>query len=113
MKEVHYEVPPTFDEFNKTLDITSISYSTIWRWLLYLGYKYDTNNKSHYTDGHGRKDVVEDRNKRFLGQYYDYELLTYRWIQLTEEVSNILETEHNDFPKNCYHSYEYENVKMR
>ena len=113
LKEVQHEVPPTFDEFKKTLDITSISYSTIWRWLLYLGYKYDTNSKSYYTDGHERKDVVEDRNERFLGKYYDYELFTYRWIQLTEEESNKLEGEHKDFPKNCYHSYEHEDVKMR
>ena len=83
------------------------------RWMKRMGYKYDKNKHSYYTDGHERKDVVDDRNGRFLGKYYDYELSTHRWIQVTEETSNKLETLHNDFPKNCYHSYKNNNINMR
>ena len=57
--------------------------------------------------------MVEDRNERFLGKYYAYELSTYRWIQLSEDIATMLESEHTTFLWNCCHSYERGNVKMR
>jgi hypothetical protein len=35
-----------------------------------MGYKYDENRRCYYTDGHEREDVVKDRNKRFLVEYF-------------------------------------------
>ena len=48
-----------------------------------LDFSYNKNTKSYYTDGHEREDVIKDRNERFLGSYYSYELKCHRWIQMT------------------------------
>ena len=64
------------------LDLTNMSMSTVWRWLVYLGYKYDENKKYYYTDGHEREDVVKDRNEQFLIHYFIAERRAHRWVQL-------------------------------
>ena len=79
----------------------------------HLGYKYDINNKSYYTDGHERADVVDDRNNRFLIHYYEYEQQCYRWIQITETDAVQLEKEDDNFPKNCYFEYVKEEITWR
>ena len=37
---------PTYDELLHMLDLKSICISTVWRWMVYLGYQYDENNRS-------------------------------------------------------------------
>ena len=34
--------------------------SMIWRWLTFLGYKYDKNKRRYYTDEYEREDVKID-----------------------------------------------------
>ena len=80
--------------------LKSISYSTVWRWLTNFGFSYDKNTRSYYTDGHERKDVIQDRNERFLGSYYAYELRCHRWIQMSSvkaiDIENRTGTFHSD-----------------
>ena len=71
---------PLYNELLHMLDLSNVSMSTVWRWLVYLGYKYDENKKSYYTDGHEREDVVKDRNKRFLIKYFIAERRAHRWV---------------------------------
>ena len=71
----------------------------------YLGLRYSFNKKTYYTDGHEREDVVDDRNNRFLEEYFDLELKTYRWVQVIEATAITLELEHDDFPSKVYYEY--------
>jgi hypothetical protein len=71
------------------LDLKRVSPNTAWRWLQWMGYKYDKNRRCYYTDGHEREDVVKDRNKRFLVEYFKLERRAHRWVQLTEEKANM------------------------
>ena len=56
---------PCYDKLLHRLDLKNVSMSTVWRWLIYLGYRYDENKISYYTDSHERDDVEKDRNERF------------------------------------------------
>ena len=56
-----------------------------------MEYKYDENRRCYYTDGHEREDVVKDRNKCFLVEYFKLEQRAHPWVQLTEEKANELE----------------------
>ncbi len=72
-----------------------------------MGYKYDEDRLCYYTDGHEREDVVDDRNKRFLLQYFKLERWAHRWLQLTEEKAKELEETltHPPLQKNVYFEY--------
>ena len=105
---------PSYEELLFHLDLTSICISTVWRWMILLGYKYSENMKCYYTDGHERPDVVEDRNNRFLIEYFRLEKCAHRWVQLEESKAMQYEKDGCEFPLNCYHSYvTTEDVNMR
>ena len=104
---------PSFNEFLIMLRLKNISYSTVWRWMIHLGYKYDINKKSYYTDGHNRVDVVEYCDKIFNQQYCKYELRSYRWIQIEDTKAKKIEEENRQFPKNCYYTYTKDQTLMR
>ena len=70
---------PDYDEILKKLQLKSIGYLTVSRWINYLNYKYCKNNQNYYTDGHERDDVVRDSNDWLLDQYFDVDLRCYRW----------------------------------
>jgi hypothetical protein len=58
-----------------------MSFSTTWRWMRLLDFKYDTRRKSFYVDGHEREDVVA--NRQTFCETYLTKLEPYckRWIQ--------------------------------
>jgi len=85
------DMMPGYDELLRMLDLKTLSISTVWRWLILLGYKYCENKRNYYTDGHEREDVIKDRNSRFLVKYFKNERRTYRWVQLTNEQAIDLE----------------------
>ena len=70
-----------------------------------LGYTYDENKRTYYTDGHERQDVVEDRDNRFLKEYFNYEIRCHRWVQLSRKDAEDLHTKHKDFPINSCHEF--------
>jgi hypothetical protein len=47
---------------------------------MFLQDKYDENRRCYYTDGHEREDVVKDRNKRFLVEYFKLERRAHHWV---------------------------------
>jgi hypothetical protein len=61
--------------------LQSMSFSTTWRWMRLLGFKYDARKKSFYVDGHEREDVVA--NRQAFCETYLTKLEPYckRWIQ--------------------------------
>ena len=52
-----------------------------------LGFKYQPQRKSYYTDTHESKDNIQYRNA-FIKRYFQYELLCHRWIAITQEESD-------------------------
>ena len=82
---------PSYDELLGMLDSKRVCASRVWQWLQLMGYKYDENRRCYYTDGHKREDVVKDRNKRFIIQYFKLERRAHRWVQLMEEKAKELE----------------------
>ena len=70
--------------------------------------------KIYYTDGHERHNVVDDRNGRFLPEYFRLIKCAHRWIQLSEEEAVNLETTAKHFSKEYFYSYvNKNNEKMR
>ena len=79
--------------------------STVWHWLKSFGFKYHKTQRSYYTGGHERADVVHDRDNQFLKEYFFHGLKTYRWLQVESSVATDLENQHIDFPRNCSYIY--------
>ena len=95
--------PPSIVEFLNVYNLNKMSISTIYRWMIYLGYRYDASKKTYYTDGHERPDVVADRDNRFLKEYFNNELFCHRWVHLTESEAIELQKKYPDFPiEHCY-----------
>ena len=82
----------SIDEVLKKYNLKIISLRTIQRWMSQLGFTYKLRKKCYYVDNHERADIVLYRDK-FVIRYLEYELRTYRWIQLKEE--EVLEYELN------------------
>jgi hypothetical protein len=107
---------PTYNELLQLLDPKWVCPSMAWRWLQLMGYKYDENRRCYYTDGHEREDVMKDRNKCFLVEYYKLERRAHRWVQLREEMANKLEETLSKPPLQQNVSYNYttpDGVQMR
>ena len=100
---------PSYNEFLHMLRLKITCIPTIWRWLIYLGYKYDENQRNYYADGHKREDIVQDRNEIFLVDYFSVKCHCYRWVQLQDTNAILLETSDTTFPRNCSYNYSTEN----
>jgi hypothetical protein len=71
--------------FLKAHGLESMSFTTAWRWMQLLNFKYDARKKSFYVDGHERDDVVQNR-KEFCKQYLtELEPYCRRWVQVSKE----------------------------
>jgi hypothetical protein len=107
---------PTYNELLQMLDLKWVCPNMAWRWLQLMGYKYDENRCCYYTDGHEREDIVKDRNKLFLVEYFKLERRAHRWVQFTEEKANELEETLSKPPLQKNVSYSYitaDDVRMR
>lgn len=67
-----------------------------------LGFSYDENKKTYYSDGHEREDVVKYCNE-FILKYMEAERRSYRWLQIKETLAQQLEEDETGLPKNYYH----------
>ena len=70
--------------------IKTICPSTIYKWLIVLGFKYQTRRKGYYVDGHERPRTVSYRNA-FVLRYLNYEQRMHRWIQVPLDESRQME----------------------
>ena len=80
------------------------SYSTVWRWVRYLGFNYSTRRKSYYLDGHEHPAQVTHRKEHIRKYLRELEPLCHRWIQLTEDEYGLLKEKHDILHKG--HSYD-------
>jgi hypothetical protein len=84
------------------------SYSTVLRWLHYLGYTHDKLRKSYYVDGHEHQEQKLHRSK-FIKKYLELEIRTHRWVQMSivefEEAQSSLSDDGNDKIINPGYSY--------
>ena len=51
------------ESFLRAHRLESMSFTTAWRWMRLLGFRYDARRKSFYVDGHERDDVVANRTQ--------------------------------------------------
>ena len=98
-------------EFMRSLHLTSIHPTTAFRWLHILGYKYRPNKKCYYTDKHEDPGNVSDR-KKFICNYSKYELRSYVWCQISEEVAVGLENNEEVNLSKAFYEYRNDKGKM-
>jgi hypothetical protein len=60
-----------------------MSFSTAWRWMRLLGFRYDTRRKSFYVDGHEWEDLVVNRTHFCKNYLTELEPYCCRWIQIS------------------------------
>jgi hypothetical protein len=63
--------------------LETMSFSTAWRWMRLLGFRYDARRKSFYVDGHERDDVVANRIRFCKNYLTELEPYCNRWIQVS------------------------------
>ena len=84
------------------------SYSTVLRWLHYLGYTHDKMKKSYYVDGHEHEEQKQHRSKFIKKYLMELERRTHRWVQMSivefEAVQSSL-SEDDDKIINLGHRY--------
>jgi hypothetical protein len=84
-EEAHDKDKLLTTSFLKAHGLESMSFTTAWRWMRLLNFKYDSRKKSVYVDGHERDDVVENRKefcKRYLTELEPY---CRQWVQVSKE----------------------------
>ena len=77
----------------------------------FLGYVYSETKKTYYTNGHDRADVIEDRDCRFLDQYFEYELRCHRWVHIKKEDAMVLAKKHPTFAVNPCYNFQKDDVE--
>jgi hypothetical protein len=74
----------------KRYELTNICISTVYRWLIKLGLKYEPRRKGYCVDGHEKADTKNYRHK-FIERYFQYELRAFWRIQISQEEAHDLE----------------------
>ena len=78
---------------------TTLSITTISRWMHAVGFRYKKREKHYFVDGHERPETIAYR-PIFTNKYLLFELRTHRWIQITKVDSKLLES-NGDIAENC------------
>lgn len=117
LKDEYNEYLPQLDQLNaKELllsesKLQTISPATSCRWLAYLGFKYGAHQRVYYTDEHERPD-----NKLARKQYSDDlerdEMRKYKWVVLTSQQKQELESLEKDPLEPNVYSRTYENQSL-
>ena len=104
---------PSLIEFLGLFGLKNITIPTTWRWMNYIGFKFDERRKTYFSDRHEDESNVKYREK-FTQEYFTYEKQSYRWIQLEEATAIQMEQDEvAPLVKNCYFEYVVNNKKMR
>lgn len=91
--------------------LKTISPSTACRWLAYLGYKYGAHRRVYYTDEHERDDNKLARIE-YAKTLRANEIRKYKWVCITEEQKQRLESlDKHPLEKDSY-SRTYENGRL-
>jgi hypothetical protein len=70
--------------------LTCVSPSTVYRWMIRLGFRYEPRRKGYYVDGHEKPATVQYRWS-FCKRYLNYEQRMHRWVQVPETEAKELE----------------------
>ena len=70
---------PFFIEFLFEYGLKSVCNITIWKWMKFLGYKYNERKKCYFSDKHEHK------------KYFTLKKRAYQWIHITEDEAKRLE----------------------
>jgi hypothetical protein len=95
----------------KKYGLTKVCPATVYKWMKYLGFKYETRRKGYYVDGHEKPSTVEYRSK-FVKWYLQNELHMHRWIQVTREEARKLEEDGKVAEKSGYTYLNADNEPM-
>jgi hypothetical protein len=87
----------------KPYRLVTVCMSTVQRWLHLLGFKYELRKKSYYVDGHEKPATIQYRHD-FCKRYLGYEQRMHRWVQITEEEAETLESQ-NKIPEGSGYHY--------
>jgi len=103
----------SYPDFLRCFHLKSISDSTIWRWMKYLGFNFCERRKNYYCDKHEDEMNVQYREK-FIKEYFKYEQNKYRWVHLSEdEAIKLEEMKEDKLLENTFIEYEENNENMR
>lgn len=95
----------TKTSFLKQLNLDTVSISTAWRWMRFLGFKYKEQRKCYYSDKHEDVENVQAR-KVFIETYLRFELRAHNWVQISDRGAKRLEKEFNLL--SAYYPYKQE-----
>ncbi len=70
--------------------LTNVSITTVYRWMVCLGFKYEIRRKGYYVDRHEKPETIE-YCRQFCQRYLTYEQRAHHWIQIMLEESKHLE----------------------
>ena len=84
-------VTPTAKEaFLQSYGLSSLSISTMARWMHACGFRYKKHEKHYFVDGHEWPETIAYRPV-FTMKYLGYKIRAHRWLQITLVESNELE----------------------
>jgi hypothetical protein len=100
-------------DFLAAINLKTIGLATAYKYLRYLGYKFDEAKKTYYNNGPEKPDQIEYR-QRFIADYFDNELSCYLWVQIEKEAAIELENSpKNPLPRNISYDYLQNGQEMR
>jgi hypothetical protein len=105
--------PLEVGELLTSINLKSLGLATSYKYLRYLGYRFDRTKKSYYNDGHEKPEQLKYR-KQFIAEYFRNELSCYVWVQLSEDAAIEKENlEKNALLQGIAHCYNIGGVDMR
>ena len=102
--------PTTKEAFLQAYGLSTLSITTMARWMHACGFRYKKREKHFFVDGHERPETIAYRPV-FTRKYIDDEIRAYRWIQMTLKESQELEANGSVAPY-CGYNYAVDNVDM-
>ena len=83
---------------------TTLSITTISRWMHAVGFRYKKCEKHYFVDGHERPETIVFSRPIFTNKYISFELRIHRCIKITKVDSKLLER-NGDIAENCGYYY--------
>ncbi|KAI2512190.1 hypothetical protein MHU86_2277 [Fragilaria crotonensis] len=102
--------PTTKDEFLQSYGLSTLSITTMARWMHACDFRFKKREKHYFVDGHERPETIAYRPV-FTRKYLDDEVRAHRWLQMTLTESKELESNGSIAP-NCGYNYFVDGVDM-
>ena len=86
-RDTHSEgTKPTLgSHYIESLILNHPSMTTVWRWLRFLGYRYQATKKTYYVDGHEKEEHILSRVKLAKHYLQEIEKSTHRFVHFTRD----------------------------